>query len=166
MFRGIVPFLKCFEYTTELLPTHRLIFLGRCMLLEISLIHSHVICTGAGKVQTADVLRSLLPYPLRQLKELRAQSVENYHYMQFFEIWDALKAIPTVQAKEPQIATKSMKAAWVSELKVSYDILSAYFNMLIVSCLQIAVDRAYDRIVELLTSDWLQVDEELIGAST
>ncbi|TDL18237.1 hypothetical protein BD410DRAFT_775281 [Rickenella mellea] len=99
-----------------------------------------------GKVQAAKVLLLMLPAELKAIQDSREHSTEYYHYLQFFEIWDVLERIAESQATEGTYTTKGAKNTWLGGFKV-------------------LVDEAREKIVELLTTEWLAGDEEVAGGS-
>ncbi|KAI5120989.1 hypothetical protein M0805_000450 [Coniferiporia weirii] len=101
---------------------------------------------GCGKVQAARALLTLLP---AQLKLVSAEgefagmhSTEFVHYLQFFAIWDLFERISEVQLDEASRTTKGAKESWLNGYKI-------------------LLDETREKIVELLTTEWLVNEEEV-----
>ncbi|KAF5319206.1 hypothetical protein D9619_008447 [Psilocybe cf. subviscida] len=103
---------------------------------------------GAGRVNAAQSLLSLLPAELASISDPEEVATEYLHYRQFFVIWDSIAAVVDCQAQEARFAQNSgpgsnreARAQWIAQ----------YRDLIF---------QAYDQIVKLLTTEWLVADVE------
>ncbi|KAH6905125.1 nuclear pore complex protein [Coprinopsis sp. MPI-PUGE-AT-0042] len=99
---------------------------------------------GMGRVQVAVSLLDLLPGELADISEPEEQATEYLHYRQFFVIWETLEQVVESKSKDVPGLSKDQKANWVNE----------YRNL---------IDKVYEQIQQLLTTEWL-VDTEDRGS--
>ncbi|KAH8111554.1 107-domain-containing protein [Phellopilus nigrolimitatus] len=106
---------------------------------------------GCGKVQAAKVLLTLLPAQLKLMPIAdgfaRTHGAEYVHYLQFFAVWDLFDRIVEAQLGESACTTKGARENW----------LAGYKTLL---------DETRERVVELLTTEWLVNEEEATRTKT
>ncbi|KAF9557921.1 hypothetical protein CPC08DRAFT_819621 [Agrocybe pediades] len=130
--------LRSIEWTTFSPDTHDAALIQATTMLRYFL--------GAGRIQAAQTLLSLLPPELASLTTPEEIATEYMHYNQFFVIWDTIAKVVNVQGQEAAVtqgpsATREAKATWLSQ----------YRNL---------IDQAHEQIVRLLTVEWLIAEEE------
>ncbi|KAL5501221.1 NUP84 [Sanghuangporus vaninii] len=106
---------------------------------------------GCGRIHGARTLLRMLPSQLKLLPaegaRSRSQSTEYMHYLQFFGIWELFDSVAEAQTVERSLTTKGAKEKW----------LDAYSKLL---------DDIRERIIELLTTEWLVNEEEVARSQT
>lgn len=80
---------------------------------------------GAGRVNAAQSLLSLLPAELASISDPEEVATEYLHYRQFFVIWDSIAAVVDCQAQEARFAQNSgpgsnreARAQWIAQYRV------------------------------------------------
>ncbi|TFK38561.1 nuclear pore protein 84/107 [Crucibulum laeve] len=124
---------RSIEWTTFMTQTHN------TALEQANLIVRHFLATG--RVQLAHQFLEVLPSELSEIKEPEDRTTEYLHYRQFFTIWESLESVVESQSLQVPGMTKEAKSVWLADYRS-------------------LIDRAYDDIVNLLTSEWLVTDVE------
>ncbi|PPR04880.1 hypothetical protein CVT26_012721, partial [Gymnopilus dilepis] len=132
--------LRSIEWTTFMPETYQLALEQATVILRYFL--------GAGRIQSAQSLLALLPDALTSLSTPEEIATEYLHYRQFFVIWELIERVTECQGREAVVmqgtgggSQREVRAAWVGELR---DL----------------IDQAHDRIMRLLTTEWLIADIE------
>ncbi|KAF8962886.1 nuclear pore protein 84/107 [Flammula alnicola] len=133
--------LRSIEWTTFMESTYDVALEQATVILRYFL--------GAGRVQAAQSLLSLLPVELASIAEPEEVATEYLHYRQFFVIWETIARVVECQAQESTFTqgpgtTRETKAAWVADYRG-------------------LIDQAHDQIMKLLTTEWLVSDVDDIG---
>ncbi|KDR66942.1 hypothetical protein GALMADRAFT_147583 [Galerina marginata CBS 339.88] len=135
--------LRSIEWTTFLPETYPIALEQATVILRYFL--------GAGRIQAAQTLLTLLPAELASIAEPEEVATEYLHYRQFFVIWETIASVVESQAQEAVItqgkgASREAKAAWLAEYRG-------------------LIDQAHDQIMRLLTTEWLVSEEYDSGPS-
>jgi len=99
---------------------------------------------GMGRVQVGQQLLNMLPPELASIGEPEERATEYLHYRQFFTIWDALARVIECAALETPQMSRETRNFWVKD----------YTTL---------IDAAEEKIMKLLTSEWLVTDVESGG---
>ncbi|GJE90630.1 nuclear pore complex protein [Phanerochaete sordida] len=94
---------------------------------------------GCGRVQVAKSAMEQLPTELNTIRDPEERSIEFLHYRQFFMVWDALERVVETQALEVPQMTRESRAEWLADYRST-------------------LDAARERVVRLLTTEWLVPD--------
>ncbi|EKM50986.1 uncharacterized protein PHACADRAFT_177673 [Phanerochaete carnosa HHB-10118-sp] len=100
---------------------------------------------GCGRVQVAKTMLDRLPTELSTIRHPEERATEFLHYRQFFMVWDALERVVETQALEAPQMTRETRAEWLADYRGT-------------------LDAARERVVRLLTTEWL-VPDSARGAS-
>lgn len=98
---------------------------------------------GSGRVNVAQQLLGMLPPELAAIGEPEEMATEYLHYQQFFAIWEALERVVECESLESPQMNRETKSAWLKD----------YAGL---------IDTAHEKIVKLLTSEWLVSDVDVI----
>ncbi|KAI0318304.1 nuclear pore protein 84/107 [Amylostereum chailletii] len=96
---------------------------------------------ASGRVQVARLLLRMLPPELAAIQEPEERATEYHQYRQFFDIWEGMERALETRALEAPQMTRDTRAQWLADYR---------------GC----VDYAREKIVKLLTTDWLIPDSE------
>lgn len=96
---------------------------------------------GCGRVQVAKSVIEVLPTDLSTIRDPEERATEFLHYRQFFMVWDALERVVETQALEAPQMTRETRAEWLADYRST-------------------LDAARERVVRLLTTEWLVPDGE------
>ncbi|KAF9488030.1 nuclear pore protein 84/107 [Pleurotus eryngii] len=98
---------------------------------------------GSGRVNVAQQLLGMLPPELAAIGEPEEMATEYLHYQQFFAIWEALERVVECESLESPQMNRETRSAWLKD----------YTGL---------IDTAHEKIVKLLTSEWLVSDVDVI----
>ncbi|KAJ8474879.1 hypothetical protein ONZ45_g15800 [Pleurotus djamor] len=100
---------------------------------------------AAGRVSAAQQLLSVLPPDLASISEPEEWATEYLHYRQFFVVWEALHQVVECESLESPQMNRESRNSWLKE----------YTSL---------VETAHEKIMKLLTSEWLVSDVDVAVA--
>ncbi|KIY49632.1 hypothetical protein FISHEDRAFT_40657 [Fistulina hepatica ATCC 64428] len=111
-------------------------------LLQANTILRYFLATG--KVDLARDLRETLEDELNSIAESKEDAKEYMHYTKFFDIWDLFDRIAECEASKVAQMSVDASQLWLQQYKT-------------------LIDAACDKVLELLTFEWLVTDVEVPG---
>lgn len=118
---------------------------------------------GSGRVNVAQQLLGMLPPELAAIGEPEEMATEYLHYQQFFAIWEALERVVECESLESPQMNRETKSAWLKDYAVRFCFwLPLHHQVFRESFYQGLIDTAHEKIVKLLTSEWLVSDVDVI----